>query len=40
MHKNLSADFARKPGNLLQDALGALSLCVTFVGILYLPGLF
>lgn len=40
MHKDLPAVFARRPGSLLQDAIGAFSICVTFVGVLYLPGLF
>ncbi|HEY0275658.1 MAG TPA: hypothetical protein VGC31_06275 [Paenirhodobacter sp.] len=40
MHKDLPAVFARRPASLLHDALGALSLCVTFVGVLFLPGLF
>ncbi|MFC3061368.1 hypothetical protein [Paenirhodobacter populi] len=40
MHKDLPAIFTPRPGNLLHDALGALSICVTFVGVLYLPGLF
>lgn len=40
MHKDLPADFSRKPGSLFADALGALSLCVTFVAVLHLPGFF
>lgn len=31
---------ARDTAEFMQDALGALSLLVTFVGVLYLPGLF
>ncbi|WP_263298453.1 hypothetical protein [Rhodobacter sp. TJ_12] len=30
----------RNTAELVQDALGALSLCVTFMAVLYLPGLF
>jgi hypothetical protein len=37
MHKDLPAIFARNP-RLWHDALGAVSLCVTFVGVLFLPG--
>ena len=37
MHKDLPTAFTR---SLLQDAIGAVSLCVTFVALLHLPGLF
>jgi len=40
MRQDLIALFDRNAGLLVQDALGVLSLCVTFVGVLYLPGLF
>ncbi|WP_281272457.1 hypothetical protein [Paenirhodobacter hankyongi] len=40
MRKDLNATLGRLPNTLLHDALGALSLCVTFVAVLYLPGLF
>lgn len=42
MHKDLPASLACNPKigpRIWQDALGALSVCVTFVGVLYLPGL-
>lgn len=32
--------FARETAELAQDMIGALSLCVTFLAVLYLPGLF
>ncbi|PZX27322.1 hypothetical protein LY44_00695 [Rhodobacter capsulatus] len=32
--------FARETAELAQDMLGALSLCATFLAVLYLPGLF
>jgi len=32
--------FARKRSELMQDTLGALSLYVLFMAVLYLPGLF
>lgn len=42
MHKDLPTIFARnrRRSNLFEDALGALSICVTFAAVLYLPGLF
>ncbi|MFD2175307.1 hypothetical protein [Rhodobacter lacus] len=36
----LEALASRAPTEVVQDTLGALSLCVTFVAILFLPGLF
>ncbi len=30
---------ARENAEILQDALGALSLCITFLALLFLPGL-
>jgi len=32
--------FARETTEFAQDMIGALSLCATFVAVLYLPGLF
>ena len=40
MRQDLKAALFRSQPTLLQDALGALSLCVTFVAVLCLPGLF
>ncbi|MDD8024191.1 MAG: hypothetical protein PHX82_13910 [Paracoccaceae bacterium] len=40
MHNDLKQIFANNTSGLLHDALGAMSLCVTFVAVLYLPGLF
>ena len=40
MRHELYAFIDRTAPHLAQDALGVLSLCVTFLGVLYLPGLF
>ena len=40
MTKTLTVLIGRDATHLAQDALGALSLCITFVAVLYLPGLF
>lgn len=36
----LAALNARAPAEVVQDTLGAVSLCVTFMAVLFLPGLF
>lgn len=43
MRRHISALMTSQPfavARPVQDAIGALSLCVTFVGLLFLPGLF
>lgn len=43
MHKRFAALVVSQPSSgarPLHDAFGALSLCVTFVGLMFLPGFF
>jgi hypothetical protein len=40
MRQDLKEILARNRSGLLHDALGAMSLCITFVAVLYFPGLF
>ena len=39
MAQQIKAAFARNQNTLLQDAIGGVALCVSFVIALYLPGL-
>ncbi|PTV94889.1 hypothetical protein C8J27_106157 [Rhodobacter aestuarii] len=40
MRHALNAFADRKTTEIVQDTLGALSLCITFGAVLFLPGLF
>ena len=40
MRQTRTTRLAHETAQLVQDAVGALSLCVTFLAVLYLPGLF
>ncbi|MCT2538469.1 hypothetical protein [Sedimentimonas flavescens] len=40
MRREVQAILKRHSNGLLHDALGAMSLCITFLGVLFIPGLF
>ncbi len=40
MHRDVHDVLSRRAATLLPDALGAASLCVTFLALLFIPGLF